>query len=138
MGGNTIVLLEHINVTIPRRKSVVSFYTTALGFSQDPRRPATNADDSQKRSIWVNARATQIHLTLTEKYQVMPGIICLVYPKLDRFCELLSLHNISYSSLDEEASSKENGDDDLKSAIRFQCSIGNCFAAREGTCPTPQ
>ncbi len=131
-----ILLLQHMTIPIPRCESVASFYTTVLGFSQGTKGSATDVSDLQKRAISINARATQIHLLLTEGGKAMPGVtIRLVYPNLEKLCEFLSLQKISYSSLHVESSCKEN--DDLKS-IRFQCPIGNCFVASEGPCPTPQ
>ncbi len=79
--GN-IVLLEHVNVTIPDQALSTTFYVLGLGFARDPYMMVG------LNNMWVNAGEQQFHLP-TNPPQVVPGHIGLVVPDLDALLERL-------------------------------------------------
>jgi hypothetical protein len=79
--GN-IVLLEHVNVTIPDQALSTTFYVLGLGFARDPYMMVG------LNNMWVNAGEQQFHLP-TNPPQVVPGYIGLVVPDLDALVERL-------------------------------------------------
>lgn len=72
--GN-IVLLEHVNVTIPDQRLATIFYLSGLGLTRDPYL-MTGVDN-----MWVNAGRSQFHLP-SRGAQVLRGHVGLVVPDL--------------------------------------------------------
>lgn len=72
--GN-IVLLEHVNVTIPDQRLATIFYLSGLGLTRDPYLMA-GIDN-----MWVNVGRTQFHLP-TRGTQVLRGRVGIVMPDL--------------------------------------------------------
>jgi hypothetical protein len=73
--GN-IVLLEHVNVTVPDQRLSTLFYITGLGLTRDPYLMTSVTN------MWVNVGRSQFHLP-TEEPQVLRGTVGLVTPDLD-------------------------------------------------------
>jgi hypothetical protein len=72
--GN-IVLLEHVNVTIPDQRLATIFYVTGLGLTRDPYL-MTGVDN-----MWVNVGRSQFHLP-SRGTQVLRGRVGIVLPDL--------------------------------------------------------
>jgi hypothetical protein len=72
--GN-IVLLEHVNVTIPDQRLATIFYLAGLGLTRDPYLMA-GIDN-----MWVNIGRTQIHMP-SRGTQVLRGHVGIVMPDL--------------------------------------------------------
>jgi len=72
--GN-IVLLEHVNVTIPDQRLATIFYVSGLGLTRDPYL-MTGVDN-----MWVNVGRSQFHLP-SRGTQVLRGHVGLVLPDL--------------------------------------------------------
>jgi hypothetical protein len=72
--GN-IVLLEHVNVTIPDQRLATIFYLSGLGLTRDPYL-MTGIDN-----MWVNVGRSQFHLP-SRGAQVLRGHVGLVVPDL--------------------------------------------------------
>jgi hypothetical protein len=72
--GN-IVLLEHVNVTIPDQRLATIFYLSGLGLTRDPYL-MTGIDN-----MWVNVGRSQFHLP-SRGAQVLRGRVGLVLPDL--------------------------------------------------------
>jgi hypothetical protein len=72
--GN-IVLLEHVNVTIPDQRLATIFYISGLGLTRDPYL-MTGIDN-----MWVNVGRSQFHLP-SRGTQVLRGRVGLVLPDL--------------------------------------------------------
>jgi hypothetical protein len=72
--GN-IVLLEHVNVTIPDQRLATIFYLSGLGLTRDPYLMA-GIDN-----MWVNVGRTQFHLP-SRGTQVLRGHVGIVMPDL--------------------------------------------------------
>ena len=72
--GN-IVLLEHVNVTIPDQRLATIFYLSGLGLTRDPYLMA-GVDN-----MWVNAGRSQFHLP-SRGTQVLRGHVGIVMPDL--------------------------------------------------------
>ncbi len=76
--GN-VILLEHVNFTVPDQVVAHLFYVSGLGFTRDPYMDfGTLGIDN----FWVNAGETQFHLP-KGKPQVFRGTIDLMIPDLD-------------------------------------------------------
>ncbi len=73
--GN-IVLMEHVNVTIPDQALSTAFYVAGMGFTRDPYMMVGLSN------MWVNVGEQQFHLP-TRAPQVVPGHIGIVVPDLD-------------------------------------------------------
>ncbi|MDX2158992.1 MAG: hypothetical protein SFW09_21015 [Hyphomicrobiaceae bacterium] len=71
--GN-VVMLEHVNVTVPDQRPATLFYIAGLGLTRDPylMTGVTN--------MWVNVGRSQFHLPHSAKAQVLRGITGLVIP----------------------------------------------------------
>lgn len=72
--GN-IVLLEHVNVTIPDQRLATIFYVSGLGLTRDPYL-MTGLDN-----MWVNVGRSQFHLP-SRGVQVLRGRVGIVLPDL--------------------------------------------------------
>src|SRR3990172_5772033 len=72
--GN-IVLLEHVNVTIPDQRLATIFYVSGLGLTRDPYL-MTGLDN-----MWVNVGRSQFHLP-SRGTQVLRGHVGIVLPDL--------------------------------------------------------
>jgi hypothetical protein len=79
--GN-IVLLEHVNVTIPDQRPATLFYLSGLGLTRDPYLMA-GLDN-----MWVNVGRTQFHLP-SRGTQVLRGHVGIVMPDLAALKERL-------------------------------------------------
>lgn len=73
--GN-IVLLEHVNVTIPDQRPATIFYLSGLGLTRDPYLMAGI------ENMWVNVGRSQFHLP-SRSPQVLRGHVGIVLPDLD-------------------------------------------------------
>ena len=73
--GN-IVMLEHVNLTVPDQGIAALFYVTGLGFTRDP------YIDFGTLNMWVNLGEQQFHLPKA-KAQVFRGHIAVVVPELE-------------------------------------------------------
>jgi hypothetical protein len=73
--GN-IVLLEHVNVTIPDQRLATIFYLSGLGLTRDPYLMAGI------ENMWVNVGRTQFHLP-ARGTQVLRGHVGIVMPDLE-------------------------------------------------------
>jgi len=72
--GN-VLMLEHVNLTVPDQGVAALFYVTGLGFTRDP------YIDFGTFNMWVNMGEQQFHLPRA-KAQVLRGHIGLVVPNL--------------------------------------------------------
>ena len=79
--GN-IVLLEHVNVTIPDQRPATIFYLSGLGLTRDPYLMAGI------ENMWVNIGRSQIHMP-SRGPQVLRGHVGIVLPDLDALKERL-------------------------------------------------
>lgn len=73
--GN-IVMLEHVNLTVPDQGIAALFYVTGLGFTRDP------YIDFGTFNMWINLGEQQFHLPKAEA-QVLRGHIGVVVPDLE-------------------------------------------------------
>ena len=71
--GN-ILLMEHVNVTIPSQELATLFYVAGLGFTRDPY-VMVSTDN-----MWINVGRQQFHLPTRPTPQVVQGRIGLVVP----------------------------------------------------------
>jgi hypothetical protein len=72
--GN-IILLEHVNVTIPDQRLATIFYVSGLGLTRDPYL-MTGVDN-----MWINVGRSQFHLP-SRAAQVLRGLVGIVLPDL--------------------------------------------------------
>jgi hypothetical protein len=79
--GN-VLLLEHLNVTVPDQELAALFYVTGLGFTRDP------YIDFGTRNMWVNAGENQFHLP-KGRPQRFRGTIGIVVPDLEQLHQRL-------------------------------------------------
>jgi hypothetical protein len=79
--GN-IVLLEHVNVTIPDQRPATIFYLSGLGLTRDPYLMAGI------ENMWVNVGRSQFHLP-SRAPQVLRGHVGIVLPDLEALKERL-------------------------------------------------
>ncbi|MGH8058659.1 MAG: VOC family protein, partial [Candidatus Entotheonellia bacterium] len=75
--GN-ILLMEHVNVTIPNQEQAHLFYAAGLGFTRDPYMMVG------PENMWINVGQQQFHLPTREKPQKIPGHIGIVVPDLEQ------------------------------------------------------
>jgi len=80
--GN-VLLLEHLNLTVPDQGLAALFYVTGLGFTRDP------YIDFGTRNMWINAGENQFHLPKGEP-QRFRGHIGVVVPDRDPLHQRLS------------------------------------------------
>lgn len=80
--GN-IVMLEHVNLTVPDQGLAALFYVTGLGFTRDP------YIDFGTFNMWVNLGEQQFHLPKANA-QVFRGRITVVVPDLDDLARRLT------------------------------------------------
>jgi hypothetical protein len=80
--GN-ILLLEHLNLTVPDLSLAALFYVSGLGFTRDPYM------DFGLRNLWINAGEQQFHLPSGEP-QRFRGAIGIVVPDRERLHERLA------------------------------------------------
>lgn len=73
--GN-ILILEHLNVTMPDQQLATIFYVMGLGLTRDPYL-MVGVDN-----MWINVGQQQFHLP-TAKPQVTPGFVDLILPDLE-------------------------------------------------------
>jgi hypothetical protein len=73
--GN-IVLMEHVNVTIPDQALATTFYVLGMGFTRDPYIMVG------LNNMWINVGEQQFHLP-TRPPMVIPGHIGIVVPDLE-------------------------------------------------------
>lgn len=74
---SNIVLLEHVNVTVPDQRVATLFYVSGLGFTRDPYLMVG------VENMWINIGRSQMHLP-TNRPQRLRGIIGLVVPDLSQ------------------------------------------------------
>jgi len=79
--GN-VLLLEHLNLTVPDQGLAALFYVTGLGFTRDP------YIDFGTRNMWINAGEQQFHLPLGGP-QRFRGQIGIVVPDLGQLHDRL-------------------------------------------------
>jgi hypothetical protein len=79
--GN-VLLLEHLNLTVPDQALAALFYVSGLGLTRDP------YIDFGTRNMWINAGEQQFHLPLG-KPQRFRGHIGIVVPDLGQLHERL-------------------------------------------------
>ena len=79
--GN-VLLLEHLNLTVPDQGVAALFYVTGLGFTRDP------YIDFGANNMWVNAGENQFHLPKGAP-QRFRGHVGIVAPALDQLHERL-------------------------------------------------
>jgi catechol-2,3-dioxygenase len=77
-----VVLLEHVNVTVPDQRVATLFYVSGLGFTRDPYLMVG------VENMWINIGRSQMHLP-TNRPQRLRGVIGLVVPDLTRLKERL-------------------------------------------------
>ena len=75
--GN-IVLLEHVNTTIPDQALATAFYIVGMGFTRDPYM------NVGLENMWANIGEQQIHMP-TRGAQVLPGHVGIVVPTSSRW-----------------------------------------------------
>lgn len=79
--GN-VLLLEHLNLTVPDQELAALFYVTGLGFTRDP------YIDFGTRNMWINVGEQQFHLPKGAAQQFR-GHVGVVVPDLARLHERL-------------------------------------------------
>ncbi|MEA2639010.1 MAG: hypothetical protein QOF51_404 [Chloroflexota bacterium] len=114
--GN-VVLMEHLNVTVPDQLKATVFYIVGLGFTRDPYN-AVAIDN-----MHVNVGQQQFHLP-TRGVQVVPGHVGLVVPSLDQLRERLKY-------VAEPLQESEFGWSDEDGYVSITCPWGNQFRAYE-------
>ena len=75
--ASNIVLLEHVNVTVPDQRIATLFYVSGLGFTRDPYLMVGI------ENMWINIGRNQMHLP-TSRPQRLRGVIGLVVPDLSQ------------------------------------------------------
>ncbi len=80
--GN-VMLLEHVNITIPDQETATTFYVTGLGFTRDPYM-MVGSDN-----MWVNVGRQQFHMPKGPP-QRFRGVVGLVVPDIEALEERLS------------------------------------------------
>ncbi len=83
---SNIVLLEHVNVTVPDQRVATLFYVSGLGFTRDPYLMVG------VENMWINIGRNQMHLP-TNRPQRLRGVIGLVVPDLTQLEQ--RLHRIA-------------------------------------------
>jgi hypothetical protein len=118
--GN-IVLLEHVNVTIPDQRVATLFYVSGLGFTRDPYL-MVGIDN-----MWINIGRSQMHLP-TGRPQRLRGTIGLVVPNLSLLDERLQ-------RVARDLAATEFAFADRGSFFSVTCPWGNRFRCHA---PTPE
>ena len=80
--GN-VVLLDHLNLTIPDQQTATLFYVVGLGLTRDPYLTVG------LENMWLNLGRQQFHLPTRKEAQTVRGRIGLVVPSLDGLEERL-------------------------------------------------
>jgi len=112
--GN-IVMLEHVNLTVPDQGIGALFYVTGLGFTRDP------YIDFGTLNMWVNLGEQQFHLPKADA-QVFRGHIAVVVPDLEDLKKRLGF--ISKPMRDTRFAWEEQDDH-----IALTCPYGNQIRA---------
>ena len=112
--GN-IVMLEHVNLTVPDQGVAALFYVTGLGFTRDP------YIDFGTFNMWVNLGEQQFHLPKAQA-QVFRGHIGVVVPELEGLKKRLKF--ISKPMADTKFAWEERDDH-----IALTCPWGNDIRA---------
>jgi hypothetical protein len=74
--GN-ILMMEHVNVTIPDQQMAQKFYVAGLGLTRDPYMMVG------PENMWVNVGQQQFHLPTRDTEQVLRGTVGIVMPDLE-------------------------------------------------------
>lgn len=114
--GN-IVLLEHVNVTVPDQRPATLFYVTGLGLTRDPYLMTSVTN------MWVNVGKSQFHLP-GGKPQVLRGVTGLVIP--GRAALLERLQGVKEALADTKFSFREAAD-----CVEATCPWGNRIRIHE-------
>jgi hypothetical protein len=112
--GN-IVMLEHVNLTVPDQGIAALFYVTGLGFTRDP------YIDFGTLNMWVNLGEQQFHLPKADP-QVFRGHIAVVVPDLEDLKKRLAF--IARPMADTAFAWEEQDDH-----IALTCPYGNSIRA---------
>jgi predicted enzyme related to lactoylglutathione lyase len=122
--GN-IVVLEHVNVTVPDQEKATLFYINGLGLTRDPFMMTGPAN------MWVNVGRSQFHLP-TGKPQVLRGHIGVVLSDADSLRQRLGM-------VGEALAGTRFGCHDRDGFIEAVCPWGNrfrCYTPNERFGPT--
>ena len=112
--GN-IVMLEHVNLTVPDQGIAALFYVTGLGFTRDP------YIDFGTLNMWVNLGEQQFHLPRADA-QVFRGHIAVVVPDLEGLRKRLKF-------IGKQMSETRFGWEDKDNHIALTCPYGNQIRA---------
>jgi predicted enzyme related to lactoylglutathione lyase len=74
--GN-ILMMEHVNVTVPDQQVAQTFYAAGLGLTRDPYMMVG------PENMWINVGQQQFHLPTRDKEQVLRGTVGIVMPDLE-------------------------------------------------------
>ena len=118
--GN-IVILEHVNVTVPDQSLATIFYIAGLGGTRDPYL-MVGLDN-----MWVNLGEQQFHLP-SSNAQVIPGHIGLIVPNLELLKSRLE-------AVKEPLAGTRFAWSDGNGCVEVTCPWGNNFRCYE---PTPE
>lgn len=118
--GN-IILLEHVNVTVPDDRAASLFYVHALGFTRDPY-------ITYPTLTWINIGAQQFHLPAGDA-QVVRGVTEMVVPDLDALEERLR-RAAKHLAGTEFAWERVDGDDDGGVELAVRGPWGNRLRCR--------
>lgn len=118
--GN-ILMMEHVNVTIPDQSLATSFYIVGMGFTRDPYMMVG------LNNIWVNIGHNQCHLP-TREAQVLRGHIGIVVPDLDALVDRLK-------GVKDQLAKTKFGWSVENAHVDVTCPWGNRFRAHA---PSPQ
>jgi hypothetical protein len=110
---SNIVLLEHVNVTIPDQRVATLFYVSGLGFTRDPYLMVG------VENMWINIGRSQMHLP-TSRPQRLRGVIGLVVPDLAQLRQRLQ-------RVASELEGTRFGFADNGSFVAVTCPWGNRF-----------
>ena len=114
--GN-MVMLEHVNVTVPDQRLATLFYVTGLGLTRDPylMTGVTN--------MWINVGKSQFHLP-GGKAQVLRGVTGIVIPGRAALLERLAA--VKELLADTKFSFRE-----AEGYVETTCPWGNCIRVHE-------
>lgn len=111
--GN-VLMMEHVNVTVPNQQTAQTFYIAALGLTRDPYMMVG------PENMWVNVGQQQFHLpTRGQQGQVLRGTIGIVMPDLDALKERLMAIQPTLSGSTKFTCAAENGH------VNITCPWGN-------------
>ena len=74
--GN-ILMMEHVNVTVPDQQMAQKFYVAGLGLTRDPYMMVG------PENMWVNVGQQQFHLPTRDQCQVLRGTVGIVMPDIE-------------------------------------------------------